>query len=207
MAVSGASICLRCLSDLPRTGFLHQPQNPVEMLFWGRTPIDAAGSLYFFSRGSAMQRILHSLKYKGNREAGISLGRSLGEAVIRSGRFRPLDAVIPIPLHADRERLRGYNQAECIGRGFSMHTGKPVWKDVVHRTRKTDTQTKKNRFDRWTNLSGGFSLSRPECITGKHLLLVDDVITTGASLEACAHTILDASPAKLYIATIAYATQ
>ena len=88
-----------------------------------------------------------------------------------------------------------------------MHTGKPVWKDIVHRTRKTDTQTKKNRIDRWTNLSGGFSISRPECITGKHLLLVDDVITTGASLEACAHSILDASPAKLYIATIAYATQ
>lgn len=207
MRVSGTSICLRCLSELPRTGFLHQPQNPVEMLFWGRARIDAAGSLYFFSRGSAMQRILHALKYKGNREAGISLGRSLGEALIRSGRFSPLDAVVPIPLHADRQRLRGYNQAETIGLGFSLATGKPVWNDVVQRIRKTDTQTKKNRIERWTNLSGGFALHQPDRITGKHLLILDDVITTGASLEACAHTILAAAPAKLYIATVAYATQ
>ncbi len=201
------SICLRCLAELPETGFFHQPRNPVEMLFWGRTTVDAAGSLFFFTRGSIMQRILHALKYKGNRETGIRLGRSLGEPIVRSGRFAPLDAVIPLPLHPDKLRLRGYNQAECVARGFSLNTGKPVWHDVVKRIRQTDTQTKKNRIDRWTNLSGGFSLNRPERISGKHLLLVDDVVTTGASLEACAQAILEASPAKLYIATVAYATQ
>lgn len=154
-----------------------------------------------------MQRILHALKYKGNKAAGISLGRNLGESLIRSGRFSPLDAVIPIPLHPQRQRIRGYNQAEAIGTGFSLATGIPVWNDVVLRIRKTDTQTKKNRIERWTNLAGGFTLHRPDRITGKHLLILDDVITTGASLEACAHTILEAEPAKLYIATLAYATQ
>lgn len=176
------------------------------MLFWGRIPVDAAGSLFYFSRGAPMQRILHSLKYRGNRQAGIKLGRSLGEAISDSGRFKPLDAIVPIPLHAERERNRGYNQAECIARGMSLTIGRPVWTDLVSRIRRTDTQTQKNRIERWTNLSDGFRLTRPDSVTGKHLLIVDDVITTGASLEACAQGILQASPAKLYIATIAYAT-
>ena len=207
--LSGAheSICLRCLSELPRTGFLNQPGNPVEMLFWGRTRVDAAGSLFFFTRGSLIQKMLHALKYKGNREVGGRLGRSLGEAIFRSGRFCPLDAIIPIPLHADRQHLRGYNQAACIADGCASVTGKPVWNDIVKRMRQTETQTKKNRIDRWANLSGGVSLIRPERITGKRLLIVDDVVTTGASLEACVQCLQQASPDKLYIATIAYATQ
>ncbi|MFN7280419.1 MAG: ComF family protein, partial [bacterium] len=203
----GESVCLRCLFELPRTGFLQQPHNPVEMLFWGRTPVDAAGSLFYFSRGSAMQRILHALKYRGNRQAGVRLGRSLGEAIGASGRFSPIDAIIPVPLHPEREKIRGYNQAECIARGIAVATGWPVWTGLVNRIRQTDTQTRKNRIERWSNLSDGFRLSRPEHVAGKHLLIVDDVITTGASLEACAHGILQASPAKLCIATIAYATQ
>jgi predicted amidophosphoribosyltransferase len=103
--------------------------------------------------------------------------------------------------------MRGYNQATCIAEGVSLSAKKPVLEDVVKRLRQTDTQTKKNRIDRWTNLSGGFCLTRPEKIAGKNILLVDDVVTTGASLEACAHTMLQAKPAKLYIATIAYASQ
>jgi ComF family protein len=201
------SICLRCLTELPVTGFFRQTGNPVEMLFWGRTPIDAAGSLFFFTRGSSIQRILHALKYKGNQKVGIRLGRSLGDAIARSNRFRPLDGIIPLPLHSERLRMRGYNQATCIAEGVSLSAKKPVLEDVVKRLRQTDTQTKKNRIDRWTNLSGGFSLTRPENIAGKNILLVDDVVTTGASLEACAHTMLQAKPAKLYIATIAYASQ
>ena len=177
------------------------------MLFWGRTPVDAAGSLFYFSRGSAMQRILHALKYRGNRQAGVRLGRSLGEAIGASGRFSPIDAIIPVPLHPEREKIRGYNQAECIARGIAVATGWPVWTGLVNRIRQTDTQTRKNRIERWSNLSDGFRLSRPEQVAGKHLLIVDDVITTGASLEACAQGILQASPAKLCIATIAYATQ
>jgi ComF family protein len=201
------SICLRCMSELPRTGFLNQSGNPVEMLFWGRSRVDAAGSLFFFTRGSLIQKMLHALKYKGNQEIGCILGRSLGSAIKSSPRFNPLDAIIPIPLHSDRQRLRGYNQAACIADGCASVTGKPVWNDIVKRVRQTETQTKKNRIDRWANLSSGFSLTRPERITGKQLLIVDDVVTTGASLEACAQCLLQASPSKLYIATIAYATQ
>lgn len=200
-------ICLRCIAGLPATGFFQQPGNPVEMLFWGRTPIDAAGSLFFFTRGSSMQSILHALKYKGNRKLGIRMGKLLGNTIARSNRFRELDGVIPLPLHSERLRMRGYNQSACIAQGVSLSVAKPVWEDVINRLRKTDTQTKKNRIDRWTNLSGGFNLTRPERITGKNILLVDDVVTTGASLEACAHTLLQAQPAKLYIATIAYASQ
>lgn len=195
------------MTGLPKTGFFSQPGNPVEMLFWGRTPIDAAGSLFFFTRGSTMQKILHALKYRGNQKAGIRLGNKLGDTLVRSNRFLPLDGVIPLPLHEERLRTRGYNQAACIARGVSLTVKKPVWEDVILRIRQTDTQTKKNRIDRWTNLSGGFSLSRPERINGKKILLVDDVVTTGASLEACAHTLLLAQPAKLYIATVAYASQ
>jgi ComF family protein len=200
-------ICLRCLTSLPGTGFFEQSDNPVERLFWGRTNVAAAGSQYYFTRGSSIQRILHALKYKGNRSAGQLLGSCLGESLLRTARFKPLDAIIPLPLHPERHRMRGYNQAECIARGCADVIGKPVWKEAVLRVKKTETQTKKSRLDRWDNLAGVFAVVHPERIGNRHLLLVDDVVTTGASLEACAQAILTASPASLRIATVAYATQ
>lgn len=200
------SICLRCLSTLPATGYFHQVGNPVERLFWGRAKIDAAGSLFYFSRGSTIQRMLHALKYHGNRSVGRQLGSMLGGTLKRGTRFHPVDAIIPIPLHAARLRQRGYNQAACIAHGLSESTAYPVWEDLVIRVRQTETQTRKSRVDRWDNLAGGFRLRGPDRIKDRHLLLVDDVITTGASLEACATAIIEAAPASLRIATIAYAT-
>lgn len=195
------------MSSLPGTGFFEQPGNPVERLFWGRSPVDAAGSLFYFTRGSTIQRILHALKYKGNRRVGLALGNALGESMVKSYRYLPPDAIIPLPLHAERERKRGFNQADYIARGCSEVLGKPVWKGVVIRTKKTETQTTKSRFDRWNNLSGVFGVTKPERIRNKHLLLVDDVVTTGASLEACANALSTAGPSSLRIATIAFATQ
>jgi ComF family protein len=200
-------ICLRCLTNLPRTGFFEQPDNPVERLFWGRAEVAAAGSQYYFTGGSSIQRILHALKYKGNRNAGQVLGSCLGESLLKTSRFKPLDAIIPLPLHPERQRMRGYNQAECVATGCAEVIGKPVWKGLVLRVKKTETQTKKSRFDRWNNLTGVFALSNPARISNRHLLLVDDVVTTGASLEACAQVIIAAAPASLRIATVAYATQ
>jgi len=195
-------LCSRCLSDLPQTKFINFENNPVEKIFWGRAPLIAAAAHYYFTKGSLLQRLIHQLKYKGNRELGIYLGRLFGAALASSSRFSDVDALIPLPLYPDKEHRRGYNQSTILCKGISEVWGKPILENVVVRTYDTESQTKKNRTERWQNMEGRFMLKNIECATAKHLLLVDDIITTGATLEACARVLMGAPDTRISVATL-----
>lgn len=200
-------LCIRCLQSLPHTRFAHFPNNPIENIFTGRLAIAAAHSEFYFSKGQLIQELIHQLKYNNNREIGIYLGEITGETLLQSGRFSGLDAIIPLPMYPDKEYKRGYNQASIIAEGISKTMNVPLMKKLVFRTRLTETQTKKHRADRWQNVEGSFNISNPAAIAGKKILLVDDVITTGATIEACGQVIKRLSGSDIYIATLAHASK
>jgi ComF family protein len=199
-------LCIRCLSSLPETNFHLHADNPVEKLFWGRLPLAGATAQFYFTKESMMQHLMHQLKYKGNKEAGLFLGKLMGHALAASERFSSVDALIPLPLHPARERRRGYNQATVLCNGMTEVWKKPVWKEVITRKSHTESQTKKGRVERWQNIEGRFELVKPKQIEGKHLLLVDDVITTGATLESCGRELLCAGNVQLSIATLCFSS-
>ena len=199
-------LCLRCLDALPVTNFHLHASNPVEKIFWGRVPITAATSFVYFTKDSVIQHLLHALKYQGRKEIGILFGKKIGTALLQSNRFRNIDAIIPVPLHKKKEKIRGYNQATMIGEGLEDVMQIPLIECAIQRTGITETQTHKNRIERWNNISGIFGLSDTEQVQGKHLLLVDDVITTGATLEACANELLKMPGTRVSIASVAYAS-
>ena len=178
--------------------------NPVEKIFWGRIAATSAMSEFYFSKGSAIQNLIHELKYKGNRKVGHYLGKLIGASLANSNRFT-IDAIIPLPLFARKEHNRGYNQAAVLCEGISEIMNVPQIKNNVIRIVSTETQTKKHRAERWKNVVGSFSVTMPSELENKRLLLVDDVITTGATLEACATEILKIKNVSLSIATLAMA--
>lgn len=200
-------LCVKCITNLPRTNFANTPGNPVEKIFWGRLPIKAAHSEFYFAKESLIQYLVHQLKYKNNREVGIHLGEMMGKSLLNSNRFKSIDAIIPLPLYPDKERKRGYNQAAIICKGMSDVMNIPVIVNKLTRQRYTETQTKKHRIERWENVEGSFILKRPENLQGMHLLLVDDVVTTGATLEAGGTALLKAEGVTLSIATLTIATR
>jgi ComF family protein len=198
------TLCLYCIDQLPVTNFHMHANNPVEKIFWGRIPVVAAASYLYFTKGSILQHLLHQFKYKGNKEVGAFLGRQMGTAFIQSNRFSQIDALIALPLFTSKERKRGYNQAAVLCEGFSAVTGIPFLNNMVVRTISTETQTHKNRIERWQNMEARFELKSASALCNKRLLLIDDVVTTGATLEACGHELLKARGAQLNIATLAY---
>lgn len=197
-------VCLKCLNDLPHTNFAVQANNPVEKKFWGRVSITSAMSEFYFSKDSVIQNLVHEFKYNGNKAVANFLGNLMGKSLSESNRF-PIDALIPLPLFEKKERQRGYNQAEILCNGIAEVMHIPVIKNNVIRTVHTDTQTRKGRLERWTNVEKVFCVLSPADLEGKHLLLVDDVITTGATLEACATEILKTDRVVLSIATLSMA--
>ena len=199
-----ASLCARCLSTLPETNFHFHPGNPVEKIFWGRLPVTYATSIYYFTKESLDQHLMHQFKYKSNKDLGLFLGRMMGNAIAVSNRFSLVDALVPLPLFPAKEKKRGYNQARVLCEGIAEILDKPVLSDVVVRSIPTETQTKKGRLERWRNMEGSFALAQPDAIDGKHILLVDDVITTGASLEACGRELVRAQNGQLSIATLCF---
>lgn len=203
---SGQLLCLRCLDELPATNFHLHPGNPVEKLFWGRLPLSAATAQYYFTRESMIQHLMHQFKYKGNKEIGLFLGRLMGNALAGSNRFLHVDALIPLPLFKSKEHKRGYNQATILCQGIALVLDKPILNGVIVRNTYTETQTKKGRVDRWRNIEGRFSLINKELIEGKHVLLVDDVVTTGATLEACGRELLNAENLRLSVATLCFSS-
>jgi ComF family protein len=200
-------LCLLCIHTLPHTRFAGMAGNPVEKQFWGRLPIQAGHSEFYFAKEFLLQHLIHQLKYKGDTKIGFYLGERMGNSLLSSGRFNGIDALIPLPLYASKERKRGYNQAAIICNGMSSVMNIPVLAGVVIRQYATETQTRKHRTERWENVSGSFTITAAEKISGKHLLLVDDVVTTGATLEACGAVMLQQPGVKLSIATLAYAAK
>ncbi len=197
-------LCARCMHSLPETHFFRQTNNPVEKLFWGRIPIQHAGAAFYFTKESLIQKILVELKYKSNVEAGFFLGRKMGYIINQSESFRSVDLIIPLPLNPKKEFIRGYNQAKILGEGIQDTWHKPMIPDAITRTKFTETQTHQNRISRWQNMEGAFKVSKPEALINKHLLLIDDVITTGATLEACGAELLKIPGVRLSIASAAY---
>jgi ComF family protein len=198
-------LCMRCVEAMPETNFDNHPNNPVEKKFWGRLRLVGATAQYYFTKESLMQHLMHQFKYKGNKDLGLQLGRMMGESLKRSNRFN-VDALIPLPLFPAKEKKRGFNQATVLCDGMAEYMNVPVLNDVIIRPQFTETQTKKGRIERWLNMEGKFILKNPEAITNKHILLVDDVVTTGATLEACGTELLKADNACLSLATLYYAS-
>jgi ComF family protein len=201
-----SSLCMKCIAEMPETNFHLHASNPVEKIFWGRLPIISATAQYYFIKESLMQHLMHQLKYKGNKELGKQLGRLMGHDLQKTNRFKTVDYLVPLPLFPSKEERRGYNQATILCEGIAEVMNVEILRDAITRTQFTETQTRKGRIERWQNMEGKFELMKPEKIRDKNILLVDDVITTGATLEACGHELLQASP-KLSIATLCYASR
>ncbi len=199
-------LCPACISALPTTSYQHLEGNEVEKMFWGRVQVDAAFAAYYFAKGSKLQTILHELKYRRNKNIGYYIGELLGRMMADAPRYQNIDLLVPLPLFPKKEFKRGYNQAEILCQGIRKSLHKKVLSGVVVRNRSTETQTKKHRGERWTNVDGSFSVKNPEAITGKHILLVDDVITTGATMEACIQAILSVPGTKVSVAAVAVAS-
>lgn len=198
-------ICTKCLFHLPKTNFHQQENNPVSMLFWGRVRIEYAASFYTFEKGSKYQKLIHKLKYHNRPEIGIELGKHLGYILGKSEMYKSIDIIVPVPLHPKKRKLRGYNQSEMIVKGISESMQKPADMDSLIRQVHTESQTKKGRLERWENVDNVFQVKETEPLANKHILLVDDVVTTGSTLEACAQVLLNIEGTRVSIATLAYA--
>jgi len=199
-------MCLSCEQNLPFTRYTPLTDNPVARVFWGRVYLEAATSLLRFEKGSKYQPLLHLLKYKGRAEIGMFLGKKLGIDLADSD-YAKADYIIPVPLHPSKQKTRGYNQSEIIAQGVSAITGIPVMNDLLIRSRDTISQTHKSRIERWENMKQVFCLNYTDRNFDEDttFLLVDDVVTTGATIEACAHEIGKLSNARIYVATVACA--
>lgn len=198
-------ICVKCLCDLPKTNYHIYKNNPVAKVFYGRVNIQAATSFFHFVKSSKYSGMMYKFKYKGDKEVGILLGRYFGRNIMESPLFSDIDIIVPVPLHRKKLRIRGYNQSECIARGMSCSMKKEVVCENLIRNEFTPTQTRKSRIDRWINVKGKFRVLDPVAIANKHILLVDDVITTGATLEACAEELLKIEGVRVSVATLAKA--
>jgi ComF family protein len=197
-------LCVACLSNLPETGFLFTYANPVERIFYGRLSVEKAGSAFYFNKDSVIQNVIIQLKYRSNQKAGIFLGKLLGQRILNCARFDDVDLIIPLPLNDKKLNKRGYNQSQVIARGVASVWHKPVVTSAVERIFFTETQTHKDRIARWQTMEGVFIVTQPSLLENKHVLLVDDVLTTGATLEACGAAILKVPGVKLSLVTVAY---
>lgn len=199
-------LCIKCAAALPQTHFEKFRTNPVARKFYGRLPIEQAMALYFFTKESLLQHLVHQLKYKGQKDLGQQLGTMMGHSLKNSGLY-DIDALVPLPLFPGRQRKRGYNQADLLCEGIAGQYDIPVLRDVINRPEHTETQTHKGRIERWKNIEGKFVLTDPKPLVGRHILLVDDVVTTGATLESCGSELLTAKDLHLSIACLCYAAR
>jgi len=198
-------ICTDCRFNLPFTNFHLQPDNIVARQFWGKVNLEAAYALYYFVKGGKVQNLMHHFKYKGMQQIGVILGNIAGAQLLKNDVFKTVKIIIPVPLHKTRLKQRGYNQSACFANGLAEKLNATVDGISLIRAKATETQTHKSRFSRFENMQEVFAVIGPEKLKNKHVLLVDDVVTTGSTLEACAVQLLKIEGLKLSIATIAYA--
>lgn len=198
-------LCLGCLQDLPRTRFHQDPLNRVERLFHGKVQLEAASALLHFSRRGMVQRMLHRLKYANDRNVGMMLGRLMAEELQACHRFSTVDTLLPVPLHPRKQRMRGYNQSQVLVEGMCEVWPLPSFGDELLRVVRTPSQTRQGRLDRWRNVKEAFHLPDPESLQGRHVLLVDDVVTTGATVEACALALSNVPGIRISLFTAACA--
>jgi ComF family protein len=200
------AICTACLHLLPRTKSHLDPESNADQVFWGRVQLEKVSACYYYTRNSKVQRLVHALKYRGMTDVGIAVGEQYGRDLANSVYYRHLDMIIPVPLHPRKLRKRGFNQSEVFARGLSESMGIPVENKQLSRLVATPTQTRRSRFSRWKNVEGIFAVKDPMALSNKKVLLVDDVITTGATIEACSRALQKAENIKLHVAAIALAS-
>ena len=199
------TVCLKCRYTLPFTGYENHADNPLAQVFYGRVRFHAVTACFFFAKTGKVQHLIHELKYKNNPEAGVFLGQELGKTIKDAPLFQGIDYLIPVPLHPRREKQRGYNQSLLIAQGINEVTGIPIGDKYLIRAIYTTTQTKKSAEERHKNVKDIFEVRFPEELEGKHVLLIDDVLTTGATLESCAHQLENIPGITISAATAACA--
>ena len=199
------TVCLKCRYLLPKTGYENNPDNPLAQAFYGRVRFHAVTACFFFAKSGKVQHLIHELKYKGNKEAGVFLWQQLGASIKEAPLFQGIDYHIPVPLHPKREKKRGYNQSLMIAKGINEVTGIPIGDKYLIRAVNTATQTKKSAEERFKNVKDIFELRYADELKGKHVLLIDDVLTTGATLESCAHQLENVPGITISAATAACA--
>ena len=198
-------LCTECLIAIARTDFHLRRDNSLEQAFWGRCNIERAAAFSVYNRGSRVRTLIHMMKYRGRKDLGISLGKLYGSYLKESTFMSDIDFMVPVPLHPSRLRSRGYNQSEFIASGLSEATGVPVLTDILKRVAKASSQTKSGRYERWENVGGVFAVSKPGRISGRHILVVDDVITTGSTMEACVNALHDSAAVRVSVIALAAA--
>ena len=200
-------ICVSCWHLMPRTMYHLQANNPVVQKFTGRIPVQFGTSMYYFNKDTRVQHVLHALKYKNKKEVGIQLGQRVGNELINSPPVKDIDLIIPIPLSKQKLRKRGYNQSDCIASGMSERLHIPIDTTSVIRRKNTQSQTTMTVGERIDNVKNAFEVIQVNALVKKHILLLDDVLTTGATLESCAKEILKLPGTRISILTLACAIE
>jgi len=198
-------ICFNCMVDLPRSLHYQDMENPIAKLFWGKIKLEMALSAFTFGKKGKVQRLMHELKYKGNTMVGELMGIELGKEIDKAEIADKVDVVVPVPLHKKKMKQRGYNQSEFIAIGVAKVLECEMDPDLLQRMEHSESQTKKSKYERWENVGEAFTLTDANQYIGKHILLVDDVVTTGATLEACCKKLEEIKGVKLSIGTLASA--
>jgi ComF family protein len=198
-------VCTSCMTEMPQTDYHLYRENTLQTRMELRVPVVYAMALFKFAKSSRVQHLLHNLKYKNHPEIAVMLGKLYGTRLIDSGFSHEFDLILPVPLHESRKRKRGYNQSAKFAEGLSQKFNIPFSDTLLTRARNTQTQTRKTKLNRWQNVSDVFLVKANDAIKAKHILLVDDVITTGATIEACGQTLLENGCGKLSIACLAEA--
>lgn len=199
------TVCTTCRFLLPKTGYENNPNNPLAQIFFGQMPFNAVSAEFFFSKSGKVQHLIHGLKYNHCRENGIFLGREIGKSLLKAADYQGINYIIPIPLHPKKEKIRGYNQSHVIAEGISETMDIPIAEKCLVRKVFTDTQTKKSREERWNNVKDIFDVINPLQLTGNHVLLVDDVLTTGATLMSAGKALMQVEGIKISVVTAACA--
>lgn len=196
-------LCLNCLLAMPLIDEAHCAE--LEKLFWGIVPVERVASYFYYRKGSPYNNLLHNLKYRNKPQIGLLLAGNAAKELLPKGFFDGVELIIPLPLSKKKERSRGYNQCDYIADGLSQVTGIPVCKNCISRTKANETQTHKSREERWKNVEGIFAVSNPDAVRGKHILLIDDVLTTGATIADCARALVEVG-CRVTIFTLAYSS-
>lgn len=198
-------LCLSCQLHLPYTSLHEEADNIFTQRFWGRLPLQGGAACFYFVKGGRIQPLIHRIKYQNQPELAKSWGRIYAKKLLQNPLFEEVDCIVPVPLHWKKRRIRGFNQAAMIGAGLAEGMDLPMFSHALEKTKHNITQTHKSRLERLQNVMDSIKLRQPDQLKGRHILLVDDVMTSGATLEACALPILDLPATKVSMVTLAIA--